>query len=203
MAEGAAGATARGPGRRPGSPDTRKAILAAARELFAHRGFGGTSVRAIAAQAGVDPALVHHYFGTKNDLFVAALELPVDPRQVIAPIVAEGADGAGERLLRAFLSVWEDPEVRFALLGVVRGFLEPDGHRLLTEGFLPTVLVPAGVALGIDEPERRMPLVASQVIGLIMTRYVLEVPAIAAMSADEVVATYAPLVQHFLTDPLP
>jgi AcrR family transcriptional regulator len=203
MADGAAGATARGPGRRPGSPDTRNAILAAARELFAHRGFGGTSVRAIAALARVDPALVHHYFGTKNDLFVAALELPVDPRKVIAPIVAAGADGAGERLLRAFLSVWEDPDVRFALLGVVRGFLEPDGHRLLTEGFLPTVLVPAGVALGIDEPERRMPLVASQVIGLIMTRYVLEVPAIAAMSADEVVATYAPLVQHFLTDPLP
>ena len=86
---------------------------------------------------------------------------------------------------------------------MVRGFLEPDGHRLLTEGFLPTVLVPAGAALGIDEPERRMPLVASQVIGLIMTRYVVEVPAIVAMSADEVVATYAPLVQHFLTDPLP
>ncbi|RYP87993.1 TetR/AcrR family transcriptional regulator [Nocardioides guangzhouensis] len=195
--------SARGPGRRPGSPDTRAAILAAARELFAHRGFSGTTVRAIAGQAGVDPALVHHYFGTKNDLFVAALELPVDPRQVLAPILAQGADGAGERLLRAFLSVWEDPDARLALLGVVRGFLEPDGHRLLTEGFLPTVLVPAGVALGIDEPERRMPLVASQIIGLIMTRYVVEVPAIVAMSADDVVATYAPLVQHFLTDPLP
>ena len=81
--------SARGPGRRPGSPDPRAAILAAARELFAHRGFSGTTVRAVAGQAGVDPALVHHYFGTKTDLFVAALELPVDPRQVIAPILAQ------------------------------------------------------------------------------------------------------------------
>lgn len=194
---------ARGPGRRPGSPDTRAVILTAARELFAHRGFSGTTVRAIAGRADVDPALVHHYFGTKNDLFVAALELPVDPRKVLAPILAQGADGAGERLLRAFLSVWEDPEIRLALLSVVRGFLEPEGHKLMTEGFLPTVLIPAGVALGVDDPETRMPLVASQLIGLIMTRYVLEVRPIADMTAEAVVATYAPLVQHFLTDPLP
>src|SRR5512140_313481 len=96
-------------GRRPGAPDTRAAILDAARSAFAEKGFGGTTIRGVAAEAGVDAALVHHYFGTKDDLFVAALELPVDPRQAIAPALVDGPDGAGERLLRVFLGVWGDP----------------------------------------------------------------------------------------------
>ena len=71
-------------GRRPGAPDTRAAILAAARSRFAEHGYAGTTIRAVATDAGVDAALVHHYFGTKDELFLAALELPVDPRQVLA-----------------------------------------------------------------------------------------------------------------------
>ena len=88
-------------GRRPGAPDTRAAILGAARARFADQGFGGTTIRAVAGDAGVDAALVHHYFGSKDDLFLAALELPVDPRQILLPAVAGGIDGAGERILRA------------------------------------------------------------------------------------------------------
>ena len=84
-------------GRRPGAPDTRAAILAAAREHFAAQGFRRTTIRAVASDAGVDPALVHHYFGTKDDLFVAALELPIDPRSVIGPALSGGIDGAAER----------------------------------------------------------------------------------------------------------
>jgi AcrR family transcriptional regulator len=190
-------------GRRPGAPDTRAAILAAARELFAAQGYGGTSVRSIATAAGVDSALVHHYFGTKDDLFVAALELPVDPRVALAGAIAEGPDGAGERMLRVFLSVWDDPELQLPLLGLARGILEPSGHRLMRDGFIPAVLQPVGVALGIERPEVRMPLVASQVIGLILVRYVLEVEPVASMSADDVVAIYAPTIQRYLTDPLP
>src|SRR3954463_9475109 len=82
-------------GRRKGSPDTRSAILAAARTSFARQGFAGTTIRGVASSAGVDAALVHHYFGTKDDLFLAALELPVDPRRVIGPALAGGAAGAG------------------------------------------------------------------------------------------------------------
>jgi AcrR family transcriptional regulator len=190
-------------GRRPGAPDTRAAILAAARELFAVHGFGGTSVRAIAAEAGVDAALVHHYFGSKDDLFVAALALPVDPRERLAGVVAEGPDGAGERMLRVFLSVWDDPELRLPLLALTRDLLDPSGRRLMRDGFLPAVLHPVGVALGIEQPEVRMPLVASQVIGLILTRYVLEIEPIASMPADDLVAVYAPTIQRYLTDPLP
>jgi AcrR family transcriptional regulator len=194
-------ATARG--RRPGAPDTRAEILASARTLFAARGFGSTSVRAIAAEAGVDPALVHHYFGSKDDLFMAALQIPADPRELLAPALAAGPDGAAERMLRVFLGVWDDPEHRLGFLGLFRSLFEPTGERLLREGFIPVVLIPVGERLGIDRPELRMPLVASQILGLILVRYVLAVEPIASMSADQVVAAYAPTVQHYLTDPLP
>jgi AcrR family transcriptional regulator len=190
-------------GRRPGSPDTRAAILAAARQLFAERGVAGTSLRAIAGSAGVDPALVHHYFGGKDDLFLAALEFPVDPRELLAPAAALGPDGAGERFLRIFLSVWDDPEIRVRLLGIIRVAFEPEGGRLFRDGFLKVILIPVGAALGIEAPEHRMPLVASQVFGLIMMRYVLEVEPLASMPAEAVVATYAPTIQRYLTGDLP
>lgn len=190
-------------GRRPGAPDTRAAILSAARELFAAQGYGATSVRSIAAAAGVDGSLVHHYFGTKDDLFVAALELPVDPRERLAAVIAQGPEGAGEGMLRVFLSVWDDPELRLPLLGMARNLLDPTGQRLLSQGFLPAVLQPIGVAMGIDRPELRMPVVASQVVGLILLRYLLEVEPIASMAADDVVAIYAPTIQRYLTGPLP
>lgn len=189
-------------GRRPGTPDTRTAILGAARASFAERGFAGTTIRAVASSAGVDAALVHHYFGTKDDLFLAAMELPVDPRQVLGPALAGGPAGAGERLLRAFVSLWDDPQVGPALVGIVRSALQPGGERLVSQGFVPVVLLPVGEALGIDRPDLRMPLVVSQVAGLIVTRYVVGLEPLASMPADVVVATFAPVVQHYLTGDL-
>lgn len=190
-------------GRRPGAPDTRAEILASARTLFAARGFGTTSVRAVAADAGVDPALVHHYFGTKDDLFVAALELPVDPRVALLPVLEGDLDGAAERLLRVFLAVWDDETARLPLLGLVRGVVEPAGRQLLSDGLLNVVFGPIGPALGVDEPERRVALVASQMIGVVMLRYVLEVEPLASMDGDVLVATYAPTLQRYLAGPLP
>ena len=190
-------------GRRPGAPDTRAAILVAARSRFADQGFAGTTIRAVAADAGVDGALVHHYFGSKDELFVAAMRLPVDPREVLAPAVAGGVDGAGERFLTAFLSVWEDPDLQPGLIAFARGLMDPSSSRLLTEGFLPVIIRPLGEALGVDRPEHRMPVVASQVIGLILLRYVLRVEPLASMASEDVVATYAPTLQRYLSDPLP
>ncbi|MFC7726676.1 TetR family transcriptional regulator [Nocardioides sp. GCM10028917] len=190
-------------GRRPGAPDTRAEVLAAARASFAEKGFRGTTIRAVAASAGVDPALVHHYFGSKDDLFLAALEMPVDPRELLAPVVAQGPDGAGERLLRTFLSVWDDPEIQVRLLAVVRSVLSEDGATLLNEGFIPVVVGPVLAQLVVDRPEVRVPLVASQVVGLIVTRYLLALPPMAEMSADDVVARVGPVLQHYLTGDLP
>jgi len=190
-------------GRRPGSPDTRAEILAQARALFSAQGYAGTSVRAIAAAASVDAALVHHYFGTKDELFLAALELPVDPRRLLAPLIEDGPDGAAERFLETFLAAWDDPELRPSLLAVARAVMDPAGSKLLTEGFLPVVIQPIGVALGLDRPEHRMTLVASQVIGIILLRYVLAVEPLASMPPDLVVSTYAPTLQRYFTGPLP
>jgi AcrR family transcriptional regulator len=186
-------------GRRPGAPDTRAEVLAAARASFAEKGFRGTTIRAVAAAAGVDPALVHHYFGSKDDLFLAALEMPVDPRALLAPVVAQGPDGAGERLLRTFLSVWDEPDTQVRLLAVVRSVLGDDDARLLKEGFIPVVVGPVLAQLVKDRPEVRIPLVASQVMGLIVTRYVVALPAMAQMPAEDVVARIGPVLQHYLT----
>ena len=194
-------ATARG--RRPGAPDTRAEILRSARSLFAEKGFAGASIRAIAGGAGVDPALVHHYFGSKDDLFMAALELPVDPRELLAPVLAAGSDGAAERLLRTLLGVWDDPASQPALLTLGRSVLEPGGGLLVSQGFVPVVLGPVGRALAVDRPDVRMPLVASQVIGLIVCRYVVRMEPLASMSVDAVVAACAPTLQRYLTGDLP
>ena len=189
-------------GRRPGAPDTRAEVLAAARTSFAEKGFRGTTIRAVAASAGVDPALVHHYFGSKDDLFLAALEMPVDPRTILAPVVAQGPDGAGERLLRTFLSVWDEPDIQVRLLAVVRSVLGADGGRLLKDGFIPVVVGPVLAQLVRDRPDVRIPLVASQVVGLIVTRYLLALPQMAQMPAEDVVARIGPVLQHYLTGDL-
>jgi AcrR family transcriptional regulator len=201
MAEQAAPGSPRG--RRKGSPDTRSAILAAARSSFAELGFAGTTIRAVAASAGVDAALVHHYFGTKDELFLAALELPVDPRKLMGPAIAGPIEQAAERFLGIFLSVWDDPDLSPSLIAVARGIVDPAGSRLLTEGVLPVVIEPIGAALGIDDPQRRMSLVASQVIGLILMRYVLAVEPLASMSREQLITIYAPTLQRYLTGDLP
>ena len=190
-------------GRRPGAPDTRAEVLAAARTSFAEKGFRGTTIRAVAAAAGVDPALVHHYFGTKDDLFVAALQISVDPREVLAPVVAAGPDGAGERLLRTFLSVWDDPELQPGLVALARSMMADDTAGLVRDGFLPVVVGPVLAGLVTDRPEVRVPLVASQVIGLIVARYVLALPPLAQMPAEDVVARMGPTLQRYLTGDLP
>jgi len=190
-------------GRRPGTPDTRAAILGTARTSFADKGYAGTTIRGVAAAAGVDAALVHHYFGTKDDLFVAALELPVDPREAIAPALVGGPDGAGERVLRVFVAVWDDPANTPVFVALARTLLDPSSSHLLRDGFLPVVLQPVGRALALDRPDFRMSLVASQMLGIILGRYVLALEPLASLPADAVVATYAPTIQRYLTGDLP
>lgn len=198
------GSAGRGRGRRPGGPDTRGQILAAARESFAHKGFSGTTIRSVAAEAGVDPALVHHYFGAKDDLFLAALEIPVDPRALVPTVFEAGVDGAGERLLRLFLSVWDDPTTRLPLIALVRSSLVQGApETLLQQGILRMVLQPLRAVLPAAEADRRVQLVASQMLGLAMTRYLLALEPLASMSADDLVAWVAPTLQRYLDGPLP
>jgi AcrR family transcriptional regulator len=191
-------------GRRPGGPDTRGQILAAARKSFADKGFAATTIRAVAGEAGVDPALVHHYFGSKDDLFLAALEIPVDPRALVPQVFEAGLDGAGERLLRLFLKVWDDPRTRLPLVALVRASLGQDApESLLQQGILRMVLDPLRAVLPAGEADRRMQLVVSQMSGLVVTRYLLALDPLASMPADDVVAWVAPTLQRYLDAPVP
>ena len=134
---------------------------------------------------------------------MAALELPVDPRAKIAPALAAGPDGAAERLLTVFVGVWDDPVNTPVMVAMARTLLDPSASHLMREGFLPVVLQPVGRALGLERPELRMSLVASQLLGIILSRYVLELEPVASMPAETLVATYAPTVQRYLTGELP
>ncbi|MDQ3616153.1 MAG: TetR family transcriptional regulator [Actinomycetota bacterium] len=190
-------------GRRPGGPDTRGQILDAARESFAEQGFARTTIRGIATQAGVDPALVHHYFGTKDDLFIAALEIRVDPREIVPSVFEHGVDGAAERLLRTFLSIWDDPEVRLPMVALVRTSMahEP-ANSLLHDGMLRLIFTPLRQVLPHDA-ERRAQLVATQMVGLVICRYVLCLEPLASMSADEVTGWVAPNIQRYFDGVMP
>jgi AcrR family transcriptional regulator len=194
-----------GRGRRPGGPDTRGEILAAARTSFADRGFDRTTIRGVAADAGVDPALVHHYFGNKEDLFLAALEVPIDPRTLIPEVFLPGLEGVGERLVRTFLGVWDGPENNQALVAFIRtAFVADETAELLRNGIEAVVLRavipqlrPAGDA------EVRATLVASQMAGLIMARYVVRIEPLASLPAEDVVSWVAPNIQRYVDGPPP
>ncbi|KAB1908864.1 MULTISPECIES: TetR/AcrR family transcriptional regulator [unclassified Micromonospora] len=195
---------ARRTGRRPGNPDTREGILAAARAAFAERGFDAASIRSIAAAAGVDPALVHHYFGTKEELFRATVAIPVDPAQLVPAVLAGDPDGVGERLVRTFLTVWDSP-VGGAAVALLRSAVSSEWTaRLLREFLVTQVLRRVLVQLDVDPAQLplRGALVATQVAGLAMMRYVIRLEPVASADPETLVATIGPTVQRYLTGDL-
>lgn len=195
--------TARRSGRRPGDSGTRDAILAAARKLFAERGFDRTSMRAVALEAGVDPALVSHFHGSKQRLLVAATDLPFDPHAVLPHLLAGDPEGAGERLARFIVTLLETEEARGRVIGMVRAAAsEDDAARLVRERVTRGLLLPLAERLGADMPELRAALVGSQVVGMVMARYVVRIEPLASQDADTVVRAVAPVFQHYLSDSL-
>jgi AcrR family transcriptional regulator len=192
-------------GRRRGRPDTREAILDAARAAFAERGFDAASIRTIAAAAGVDPALVHHYFGTKERLFLATVDAPVDPADLVASVVPGDPDAMGERLVRLFVTVWGDPRSGPKIIAIVRSALAHDwSARMLREFVASHVLrrVIAATDVPPAEAPMRAALVASQMVGLGLARYVLRIEPLAGADPETVVALVGPTVQRYLTGPL-
>lgn len=190
-------------GRPVGGTRNREALLAAAARRFSELGYDRTSLRAIAADAGVDQALIAHYFGSKHRLFVAALEFPLDPARILPEVLAEDRASIGGRLARVVLALLEDPDARRGLTGLIRAASsEPDAARMLRELLMREVIGPIAEALGADEPELRVGLVGSQVIGLVMARYVVRVEPLASLPAARVAALVAPTLQRYLTEPL-
>ena len=190
-------------GRRPGDSGTREAILDAARDTFADKGFAAASVRAIATRAEVDAALVHHYFGTKTDLFVAAMELPFDPATVVPALLEPGIDGLGERIVRFFLGVWSQPVPRSRIQAILRSALTEEAGAALLRDFVTTeVLGRVAAALGTPDAELRATLVGTQLVGLGVLRYIVRVEPLASADADAVVAAVAPTIQRYLAGDL-
>ncbi|MEV5611627.1 TetR family transcriptional regulator [Streptomyces sp. NPDC052225] len=203
---------ATGPVRRRGRPSrtqggdgpgTRERILDAAREEFAARGYDKASVRAIAKAAGVDSALVHHYFGTKEQVFAASVEVAFAPAFEAPTAVEEGPlDGVGERLTRFIFGVWENPATRAPLLAIVRSAVNNDVAAGVFRRLVAAQVL-ARIAQRLDLPdgeaELRASLAAAQLVGTAMLRYVIKVEPLASADVEDLVARIAPVVQGHLT----
>ncbi|MCY0952658.1 TetR family transcriptional regulator [Streptomyces sp. H27-S2] len=196
----------RGPGRprhdeADEGPGTQERIRLAARSEFAARGYDKTSVRGIAKAAGVDPALVHHYFGSKDDLFAAAIEVSMEPALVIPAILGEGPDGIGERLARFFLGVWENPATRAPLLAVIRSALTHEAAAaVLRRLVLRRLLERIAADLDVPDPTFRAELAASHMVGIAILRYVVQVEPLASADPEDIIRLVAPTLQRYLTE---
>jgi AcrR family transcriptional regulator len=192
------------PGRPPGASDTRERILASARELFARNGIHKTSIRAVATAAGVDAALVHHYYGTKEQLFAAAVRIPIDPMDVIRPLREVPVEELGYRLPSILLPLY-DSELGAGIIATLRSILAGSEVNLF-RSFLQEVIA-GEVGSRVDNPPGsgiiRVQFVASQLVGVIMARYILELEPFKSLPVEQIAHTIAPNLQRYLTGELP
>ncbi|MFV8164015.1 TetR/AcrR family transcriptional regulator [Mycobacterium sp. 134] len=192
------------PGRPAGPSDRRERILASARELFSRNGIDKTSIRAIAADAGVDAALVHHYFGTKTQLFAAAIHIPIDPMTVIGRLKEVPVEQIGHTLPSILLPLW-DSEIGKGFVATLRSILAGNDVSLV-RSFLQEIII-GEIGPRVDNPPGssrvRIQFVASQLVGVAMARYILELDPFATLPADQIAETIAPTLQRYLTGDLP
>ncbi|MDQ2796786.1 MAG: TetR family transcriptional regulator [Actinomycetota bacterium] len=184
-------------GRRPGPTTTPEQILDAARALFAQRGYQGTTIRAVADLAGVNAALVHHYFGTKEQLFVAALRFPLNPVDVVTTLLAAGPrDQFAPRFVRAFVRAWRDPVTGQQLQAVVRDALSTEhgagSIRELTDVLLDRI----SGALGVSK--LRTATAIMHLIGLMLGSTIVGIEPLASASEDELVELVTPAITRYL-----
>lgn len=195
--------SARRSGRRTGDTVTRETITGAARRQFAEIGFDRTSLRSIAQEAGVDPTLVSHFFGSKARLFVSVVELPFDPPAVLSALLSDDLETVGPRLARFVLGVLESEHGRQRLVGLVRAAAsEPEAARLVRDLVTREMFVPLATRIGTDRADLRASLLGSQVVGLVMARYIVQVEPLASSPPETVIGIIGPLFQHLLTGTL-
>ena len=184
------------------SERTKLRIQQAAAKLFASRSFETVSTRAIAKEAGVDAALIHHYFGSKEGLFQAVLNAAIRPEQLEALVVSESPEDWGRQLVRAADKVWTSPAAP-ALKAVVRRVLV--GHEGMLREFVTRSLLNRFLShIKGPEPERRLraSLIGSQMSGLVIARHIVGIEPLASLSTDEVANLIGPVLQHYITGSL-
>ncbi|WP_328350999.1 TetR family transcriptional regulator [Mycobacterium sp. NBC_00419] len=186
-------------GRRPGATTTRALIEDAARKQFAELGYDRTSIRSIAKQADVDPGLVSHFFGKKWELFLAVVELPIDPPTLIDTVVTGDQSLVGLRLARALVDILDDESRRGRMLSMMRAATSEPAAAVLVRNFLTrNVLQPIAERLGVPDSEYRAALVMSQVVGFTMARYIVGLEPLAKRPRDRVIADLAATFQRYL-----
>jgi AcrR family transcriptional regulator len=189
-------------GRRPGASTTRGEILTAARASFAELGYDRTTMRGVAGRAGVDPALVHRFFGSKDELLTAALAVAANPAGRIPEVMEGDPTRLGERVVRYFLSVWDRPSSGEVMIGMLRSAATNERAAKLMRDFLSEEIL-SRIAAPLDEKGRlRATLMSSQLLGLATLRYILRVEPLASASTDTIVAALAPTIQHYLAEDL-
>lgn len=186
-------------GRRPAGSGTRDAIIEEAKRQFGARGYRDTTLRSVALGAGVDPKLVLHYFGSKQGLFAASVELPLAPEVVLARVFDGDRAGVPERAARVLVGVMEDARVRDTFTALLRAAVsEPEAAEVIRGVLATEMLLPVAERVGGDRPELRAAMLASQLVGLVMARHVVGIPPLVAASADELVAALTPVFRHYL-----
>jgi AcrR family transcriptional regulator len=190
-------------GRRPGPSGTREAITQAARRQFSDLGYDRASIRSVAAEAGVDPALVVHYFGSKQRLFLAAIELPFEVGDLVERLETGPREQVGERVARFALEVLGNPDARARWTGMIRAAAsDPDAAGLLREVLTQRIFEPLAKALGSEDAQLRANLASSQMVGLVMARYIIAIEPLASADAETVASAIAPTLQRYLVGPL-
>jgi AcrR family transcriptional regulator len=191
-------------GRRGGDSGTREAILAAARELFASKGFDGASLRMIASAASVDTGLIRHFYGSKDELFAATLHIPEEIIQRVLGALAGDRRLLGRRMTDAYLTLWEDPATAEPIRAIARSAIASDkaGDRL--RAILSTRLVQQALPhLAADQQETRATLAGAHLLGIALARYVVRVEPLASLDRETLVAMCGPAIQRYLTQKLP
>jgi AcrR family transcriptional regulator len=192
-----------GRGRRPAGSGTRDAIAAAARRQFGELGYQRASLRSIAAEAGVDPRLVLHFFGSKQELFASVVELPFDPETTFDALLAPGSHGLGRRVAEFILGVLDSPEGRKTSTGLIRAAATEEAAAATIQDLVARrLLLPLASRVGRDRPQLRASLVASQIVGLAMARHIVGLTPLTTASHAELVAALAPVFDHYLTGDL-
>jgi len=192
--------TARRRGRRPGSPNTREAVLAAARSAFAEHGYKKATIRSIARDAGVDPSLVIQFFTSKEDLFRASLEVIIGSPEELSALVAASGETLGHRLATFYFGLWERAETRHALTAMaLSAASEPEARNAVRTLMARRLVGPIGAEIGAERAVRRVPLAATQLLGMAFLRYVVPTDPMASMPFDDVVRLVAPVLDRYLT----
>lgn len=182
-----------------GTEDVRDAVLDAARSAFHARGYVRTSVKGVAAAAGVAPEVVNRYWNSKESLFAAAMRLPFDPASAVPELIAPGLDGMGERLTRAMLDMLGDEQTREDLISMFQAGASASKAAKGMQDFIERAFVDRLVrVLGVPDARLRVNLIVSYLLGVATTRYVVKLEPLASMPEDEIVRLVAPTVQGWL-----